>query len=52
MYAPHTTVGGKAVGRNYDGFTLQAFKDVGTLGTWDGIATEERIVDLNWTTPN
>ena len=55
MYAPHTTAGGKTVGRNYDGFTLQAFKDntgAGTLGTWDGIAVEERIVDLNWTTPN
>ena len=55
MYAPHTTAGGKTVGRNYDGFTLQAFKDntaAGDLGVWDGIAVEERIVDLNWTTPN
>ena len=51
-YAPHTTEGGKAGGRNFDGFVLNAYSNAANDQTWDGTGTEDPIADLQWTTPN
>jgi hypothetical protein len=58
-------VGGKAGGRDFDGFVLAAFKDNGngvfnaTLATAAAASVvtitpgaEEELTDLTWTTPN
>jgi len=52
FYAPHTTEASRDLGRNYDGFTLRAYRNTALDLTWDGVGTEELITDLNWTTPN
>ena len=51
FYAPHTTAASKALGRNYDGFTLKAYRNADLDLTWGGTGTEELISDLSWTTP-
>ena len=51
FYAPHTTAASKALGRNYDGFTLKAYRNADLDLTWGGTGTEELIADLSWTTP-
>jgi len=50
-YAPHTTAASKALGRNYDGFTLKAYRNADLDLTWGGTNVEELITDLSWTTP-
>ena len=64
-YAPHTTDGGEAAGRDYDGFYIAAFKDDGD-GDFEAVIAnaenassatitangEEELSDLTWTTPN
>ena len=51
FYAPHTTAASKALGRNYDGFTLKAYRNADLDLTWGGTNVEELITDLSWTTP-
>jgi len=55
-YAPHTTVGGNAAGRNFDGFVLKAYKNAALDQAFavdgDGVPGETAIADLQWVTPN
>ena len=55
-YAPHTTVGGNAGGRNFDGFVLKAYKNAALDQAFavdgDGVPQETPIADLQWVTPN
>ena len=50
-YAPHTTAASKALGRNYDGFTLKAYKNTSNDLLWGGTNVETEIPDMLWTTP-
>ena len=50
-YAPHTTAAGEILGRDYDGFVLKAYRNVGNDQAWGGTNTEELITDLDWKTP-
>ena len=55
-YAPHTTVGGNAGGRNFDGFVLKAYKNAALDQAFavdgDGVPQETPIADLQWVAPN
>ena len=50
-YAPHTTAAGEILGRDYDGFVLKAYRNVGNDQEWGGTNTEQLITDLDWKTP-
>ena len=50
-YAPHTTAAGKALGRDFDGFVLKAYRNIGNDQTWGGTDVEDPILDLQWKTP-
>ena len=50
-YAPHTTEAGKALGRDFDGFVLKAYRNIGNDQTWGGTDVEDPILDLQWKTP-
>ena len=53
LYAPTTTTAAKAVGRNYDGFLLNAYANVANDQTWGGKTAESSgaIADMQWETP-
>ena len=50
-YAPHTTAAGEILGRDYDGFVLKAYRNVGNDQAWGGTNTVELITELDWKTP-
>ena len=51
LYAPTTTTDGKAGGRNYDGFLLNAYSNKLMDQAWGTKDTETEITDMQWETP-